>query len=131
VFRRRRWFQGRPVHGGKATDIAWFTPDGGEMDDNDWEVSFARSLQVFLNGRDIATPDMRGEPIVDDSFLMLFNGHDDVLTFTLPPEALGSRWAVLVDTSSGVDVDEDEVLEAGQARKLVARSLLVLREVTG
>jgi isoamylase len=25
VFRRRGWFQGRPIHGAKVTDIGWFT----------------------------------------------------------------------------------------------------------
>jgi glycogen operon protein len=43
VFRRRRWFQGRPLHGKEVRDIAWFTPGGQEMSDDDWNVGFAKS----------------------------------------------------------------------------------------
>jgi pullulanase/glycogen debranching enzyme len=31
VFRRRRWFQGRAIHGIEVTDIAWFTHEGKRM----------------------------------------------------------------------------------------------------
>ena len=30
-FRRRKWFQGHPIHGAKVTDIGWFTQDVTEM----------------------------------------------------------------------------------------------------
>src|SRR5688500_5273253 len=44
VFRRRRWFQGRPLlHGRDVRDIAWFTPAGQEMSEKDWQVGFAKS----------------------------------------------------------------------------------------
>ena len=32
VFRRRKWFQGRPIMGEQADDIEWFTPDGADHD---------------------------------------------------------------------------------------------------
>ena len=47
VFRRRRFFSGRPVRqrgGPGLPDIAWFAPDGSEMTDEDWESGFAKSL---------------------------------------------------------------------------------------
>ena len=53
VFCRRRWFQGRPIHGTDVSDIGWFTPGGTEMSDEDWQAGFAKSLGVFLNGRGI------------------------------------------------------------------------------
>src|SRR6201995_3166412 len=40
VFRRRRFFEGVPVRrrGAEGTpDISWFTPDGSEMSDEDWD----------------------------------------------------------------------------------------------
>src|SRR5205807_1285929 len=46
TFRRRRWFQGRTIHGTQA-DIGWFKPDGTEMTDGDWGQGFAKSLGVF------------------------------------------------------------------------------------
>src|SRR5919106_3079353 len=73
VFRRRRWFLGAPIRGSAARDIVWMRPDGEEMSDEDWQNSFAKSMGVFLNGRAIPGTDERGEPVVDDSFYLMFN----------------------------------------------------------
>ena len=66
VFRRRKWFQGHAIRGADVRDIAWLTPDGNVMGDDDWEAG-ASALQVFLNGEGILTPHYHGEPVVDDS----------------------------------------------------------------
>ena len=98
VFRRQRWFQGGPIHGTGVTDIAWFRPDGSPMDDEDWRVGFARSLGVFLNGERIDSKDPKGDPVVDDSFYILFNAHDGPVDFQTPGEDLGARWLKILDT---------------------------------
>src|SRR5947207_1312720 len=36
VFRRRTFFQGRPIHGADVSDLAWFTPSGEEMEEGHW-----------------------------------------------------------------------------------------------
>ncbi|HEY9337802.1 MAG TPA: glycogen debranching protein GlgX, partial [Kribbella sp.] len=63
VFRRRRFFHGRPVEGthDELTDIAWFTPEGEEMVQRDWQAAHAKALSVFLNGHAISEPGPRGE----------------------------------------------------------------------
>ena len=74
VFRRRRFFRARrPRRPTSLHDIAWFTPTVSSMDDEDWDTGYARSLAVFLNGDAIPEPGPRGQPVVDDSFLLLFN----------------------------------------------------------
>jgi glycogen operon protein len=98
VFRRHRWFQGHPIHGSGVTDIAWFRPDGSPMDDEDWRAGFARSLGVFLNGERLDSIDPRGDPVVDDSFYILFNAHDGPVEFQTPGEDLGARWLKVLDT---------------------------------
>ena len=45
------------------------------MTDQDWQAGFAKSLGVFLNGQAISDGTQHGEPIVDDSFCVLFNAH--------------------------------------------------------
>ncbi|MEU8581414.1 glycogen debranching protein GlgX [Streptomyces abikoensis] len=129
VFRRRRFFHGRPVQGthDDLSDIAWFTPEGEEMRDGDWQVAHARSLTVFLNGSAISEPGPRGEPITDDSFLLMFNAHDRPLDFTVPVDH-GAQWQVVVDTArpEGVAADGPKV-RAGERLTLVDRSLAVLQ----
>lgn len=49
-------------------------------------------LGVFLNGQEIADRTPQGAPIEDDSFLLLFNGHHEDTTFTLPARRFGAEW---------------------------------------
>ncbi len=88
IFHRRRWFHGRALHGKDVVDVAWLRPDGTEMEDADWESGFAKSIAVYLNGDEMHSTDSLGHPVVDDSFLVVFNAHHDAVTFTPTPRAL-------------------------------------------
>jgi isoamylase len=100
VFRRRRFFRGRPqAPTDEEGDIIWLTPTGEEMTSQDWETSYANSLAVFLNGDAISEPDPRGEKISDARFLLMFNAHSSPLTFTLPGASLATGWEVVIDTA--------------------------------
>jgi isoamylase len=125
-FQRRRWFLGRSVRG--VSDIGWFKPDGQEMTDQDWNSTFARTVGVFLNGRAIPTPDHRGEPIVDDSFYLLFNGHFEAIDFTLPKRPWADKWECVLDTNELVpDFRVRLEWKAGDALKVQSHSVIVLR----
>ncbi|NIL74524.1 glycogen debranching protein GlgX [Rhodococcus sp. B10] len=128
VFRRRRFFEGRPIRSGEqARDIAWLTPSGEEMTPEDWDSGFGKSLTVFLNGEGIPEPDQRGERVVDDSFLLCFNAHHEALDFLTPDGAYAKEWTVALDTAVPNGVSEN-VIEAGTHVEVAARSLLVLRK---
>jgi isoamylase len=100
VFRRRRFFRGRPQAPADGTgDIVWLTPAGQEMTDHDWAASYANILGVFLNGDAISEPDPRGGRITDARFLLLFNAQASPVTFTLPEASLAAGWEVVIDTA--------------------------------
>ena len=126
VFRRRNWFQGRAIHGSGVTDIGWFNNDGLEMTQEQWDSAFCTCLGVFLNGEEIPSPDERGDPIVDDSFLLLFNPVHAMIPFTLPPEQWGKEWTVDLDTTQPLP-DGPRTYKAGQDVPLESRSIVVLR----
>ncbi|WP_063730877.1 glycogen debranching protein GlgX [Streptomyces sp. RTd22] len=130
VFRRRRFFHGRPVEGthDELSDIAWFTHEGEEMRQRDWQAAHAQSLAVFLNGNAISEPGVRGERITDDSFLLLFNAHHEPLDFVVPVDH-GKQWQVIVDTAipGGVEPGSGQKVAAGDRLTLVDRSLTVLQ----
>ncbi len=128
VLRRRRFFHGRPIHGSDVSDIAWLSPDGGEMSDDQWRVGFARSLGVFLNGAAIEGRGPRGGRVVDDSFLLLFNAHYEPIEFTVPP-ALAGSWDLVVDTTRWT-IDPEPVDVRGPL-VVADRSVLVLRRPGG
>jgi isoamylase len=130
VFRRRRFFQGRPLRGAGVEDIAWLQPSGEPMTDEDWDNGYAKSLGVFLNGGAIRESDSRGERITDDSFLLLFNGHYEQMSFTVPDATYGEAWTVVVDTAAplldaAADLPRTAKPDADIA--VEARSVLVLR----
>ncbi|MDM8085383.1 glycogen debranching protein GlgX [Cellulomonas cellasea] len=126
VLRRRRFFAGAAEHGGESDlrDIAWLTPSGGHMEESAWQADQARAVTVFLNGEAIAEPDVRGEEIIDDSFLVLFNAQAQPMTFTLPPDEYGPTWTVVVNT--GGRSDEGAAVAAGTSMEVAARSVVLL-----
>jgi isoamylase len=124
VFRRRRWFKGRPLHGAGVSDIAWFRPDGEPMSEEDWQQGHAKSFAVFLNGHALRELDEEGQPIRDDSFLLLFNAHHETLTFTMPADPFGAGWHVAIDTASSES--RDNTVAAGEAVDVADRAIVVL-----
>jgi glycogen operon protein len=129
TFRRRRFFHGRPVRreeGDPVQDIAWLTPGGDVMDDDDWDVGFAKSLAMYLNGHGIRETDERGEDITDDCFYLAFNAHHEPIEFTMPASEYAEGWTVVVDTAELGEVEPVEV-KAGDSLTVAARATVVLR----
>jgi glycogen operon protein len=127
VFRRRRFFAGSADHGGESEigDIAWFEPDGDHMDETSWANGLARSMMVFLNGSAIPESDVRGQPILDDSFLVVFNGADEAADFLLPQPTYGEHWTTEIDTAA-VKV-ATTTFKPGDSVTAQPRSVVVLR----
>jgi glycogen operon protein len=133
VFRRRRFFAGTPISkDDELGDIAWFTPSGEKMTEQNWDDGFGKAIMVFLNGAGIPDLDQRGMRVLDDSFLMAFNAHYEDIDMTLPDQDYGDGWRVVVDTATGEvlgESDNERVVTAGGPLKVTARSLTVLQRV--
>lgn len=128
TFRRRRFFAGAADHGGDSGrgDIEWYAHGGEPMTELDWRNGYARTLMVFLNGQAIATPDEKGQRVVDDDFLLLFNADGNDSEFTLPTDHPG-RWTVALSTAGDHTESDERILSEGDRTTLPGRSLLVLR----
>jgi glycogen operon protein len=99
VLTRQKFFQGRGIRGGNVKDIVWLNPTGGEMDDTAWNESFVRCLGVRLAGDLLDEIDERGERIVGDTLVLLFNADKSSLPFVLPPRKDGEVWLRILDTA--------------------------------
>ena len=110
-------------------DLAWLGAGGSELTDADWGEKSSRSIGVFLKGDAIDDVDAGGEPVTDDSFLLLFNADHEPVRFVLPESSFGECWTPVLNTA---DVDEDawdRELKACEATVLEARSVVVLKRV--
>jgi glycogen operon protein len=123
ALRRRKYFQGRSIRGGK--DVAWLAPDGREMTDQAWNADFVRSLGMLLSGVGIEEVDERGEPIVGDTLLILLNAHSDKVPFTLPDLEPDQHWQRVFDTVHATTSERN--YRAGGRYPLQGRSVAVFK----
>jgi len=131
VFRRKRFFQGRPIHGRDIADIEWLTIDGVPMEDEYWEKEHARSIAMLLRGDAIPDRGERGERVVDDTFYVLVNGYPHDREATLP-DLGGSSWQVVLDTAADPPMPAGGASHgAGAQLTLIGRSITVLRRLSG
>ncbi|PTR10763.1 glycogen operon protein [Nitrosospira sp. Nsp5] len=126
AFRRRRWFQGRAIHGADYSDIAWFSPAGEQASEEPWGGWLAKSLAIFINGETIPNPNARGEPVTDNSFYLIFNAHHEALDFTLPAARWGQSWLPVLNTTQGW-VEDAIPLQAGARLTVAPRSMVLLQ----
>ncbi len=98
------------------------------MTNRDWEHGEAL-LGMYLNGKAIQLPGPHGEEVTDDSFVLLFNAHDEDREFKLPRRRMGVRWELELSTA-------DPAAEAGSASypaaaliNVPAHSITILKRV--
>ena len=80
------------------------------MSHQDWEAGYARSLGVFINGAFVGINE-RSKEITDDSFLLLFNAHNEPVQFRLPDQTFGREWNIEIATQT--ESETDSAIAAG------------------
>jgi isoamylase len=93
VFHRQQFLRGREMRGSGLPDVWWFRADGLKMTRRDWQGGDPL-LGMFLNGREIPTPGPRGEEIIDDSFVLVFNACREAREVMLPRPRFGTKWTL-------------------------------------
>jgi glycogen operon protein len=125
VLRRRRFFQGRAIRGAGVKDLAWFDAAGQEMTDEKWNAPHVGCLGVRLAGDAIDERDERGNPIVDETLLLLLNAQTGPVPFTLPGTPADGAWVTVLDTARPREAPRR--FRGADAYPLEPRSLAVLR----
>lgn len=128
VMHRRKYFQGRKIHGSNVHDIRWFNIDGTDMTDEEWNTSFIRCMGMLLNGEAMDEVDEMGRPIKDDILYLMVNSYWEPILFTLPVIHKSWKWEILVDTYhpawQNYELNKDQ-----QSYLLKERSLVLLRKL--
>ena len=126
VFHRRRFFQGKHIQGSEVKDIAWFTSEGKEMTDEDWGKGLL-TLGIRLAGDAIEEMDELGNPIIDDSFLLLLNAYHEAVSFTLPAHKKDVAWEWVFDTAKIDDKKVPKTWRGGKVYELESRAMALMR----
>ncbi|MBE9009432.1 glycogen debranching protein GlgX [Pseudanabaenaceae cyanobacterium LEGE 13415] len=127
VFRRQRWFQGQAIHGSSVSDIAWFNLDGNDMTCEQWCNGYAKAITVFLNGNELPDRGPKGGRIRDNSFLLLFNAHWEMLEFVLPARLRQRKWTAIINTKEPRFITEKITFSGTKTVPVMGRSLVVLQ----
>ena len=120
VLRRRHFFRGQESGLG-TKDVTWVGPDGREMSHADWEDAHNHVLGMLIDGSATDEMDDRGRPIRGDTLLLLLNGGERPVEFTLPLPAEPGLWVELVDSAGSEprDITGDSVTVAGHSLVLL------------
>ena len=69
-----------------------------------------------------------GEPITDDTFLVMLNSYADGVTYTLPQSPRNRGWKLMMNTYDLDDPFGEKLLDG--ALDVAGRSVVILRELT-
>jgi isoamylase len=127
VFSRKDWFKGQLVKLNNVADIAWFLPNGSQMDTMHWQEGFAKSVAIYLNGQGLHAVDEVGNRIKDDDFYVIFNSHSESIEYQLPGIDYGNNWKLQINTASNDVIDEEVNYEAEDIVIVEGHSVVLLQ----
>ena len=131
IFRRQRFFQGRPITSwAQVPDISWLRPSGEPMTDQDWRVGYAKTLTVVLNGEALNERDRFGIPVRDSSFSVFFNASEIPAQCLVPGRTEATRWRLVFDTADWPASAAPGEVDAGAMWTVRERSIVVLQAVS-
>src|SRR5216110_2964806 len=131
VFRRPKFFQGRRIRGSEIKDMMWFNPGGSEMSEEEWASPFVRCIGMLLSGDTIDVLSFEGEPIRDDTFLLLLNAHYEPILFVLPGQE-HIEWQLILDTMHAEGfLTEGTKFASGDDLDLGGRATCLLKLISG
>lgn len=122
ILRRNLFLSGQYIEELDVRDVTWVAPTGAQMGEQDWNEPALRCFGMLLDGRAQTTGiRQRGK---EATILIVINGQNETVEFTLPACAGASQWCLLIDTSTP-DVEEGSGFAVGAICKAESRSLLV------
>jgi isoamylase len=123
ILRRNRFYTGEYNEDLGVKDLTWINANGLEMQDEHWGDSNMKCFGMLMDGRTQSTGiKKRGG---DATLLLVINGHNDLVQFTLPESYGGDEWALLVDTNQETK-NVKGVFKTGEAYGVTGRSVLLL-----
>jgi isoamylase len=123
ILRRERFLTGDFNEALGVKDVTWINATGAEMSPEGWADTNMRCFGMLMDGR--AQPTGIGRRGEDATMLMILNGWDGVVLFTLPEHPGGKRWSLLIDSNIPDHVPAAASFPFHNVYDVTARSLLL------
>ncbi len=129
ALRQAEFFDGRAPDGGDHhPDLVWFHPRGEPMTGHDWFDGSLSTMMMWINGRDVRGYTSGGQPLTDDSWLLVLHAGADPVTITLPGSPYGTAYCPVLDTGTGTGEPANaEPLPGGHRIVIPGRTVWLLR----
>ena len=122
VLRRNRFLTGQHDDQLDVRDVTWINANGGEVQDSQWKDASMKCFGMLLDGRAPKTGIRKlGK---DETMLVVVNGYEGLVDFTLPEAPAGSKWSLLIDTKFPDSAPGPE-FGSGKSYQVTGRSFLL------
>ena len=122
ILRRNLFLNGVYQENLSTRDVTWINAGGVQMTEEDWHDPALRSFAMLLDGR--AQTCGIGQRGTEATILVIMNGGQGAVPFTLPDGAGGCAWSLLTDTSVP-EVIKAAPFAIGASYTVKGRSLVV------
>jgi glycogen operon protein len=122
ILRRSVFYTGEYNDELDVKDVTWINANGREMEDRNWGDSSMKCFGMLMDGR-ARTSGIRRRG-GDATMLLVINGHDDLVHFTLPESPGSDEWSLLIDTNRETN-DASGIFKTGKSYGVTGRSLLL------
>ena len=117
---RRRFFGNEQV--------AYLTPEGGEMTTDDFNNPHTHCLALFIDGLRVEEQTEDGQDVGDEQLIWILNAYWGDIEFMLPKIGRKhAQWEVVVDTAAGEIHSKRKPTKGGHSINVTARSSMLLR----
>ena len=106
----------------QTKDLTWIAATGDEMGPEEWDDANTRCIGMLIDGHAQTTGIKRRG--ADATVLIVFNGWQDLVGFTLPEAPEGTGWALHIDTNQP-DLSGEPAFAPGDRYDVTARSVLM------
>ncbi|AZI57853.1 glycogen debranching enzyme GlgX [Nakamurella antarctica] len=123
------FFEGRQtVFDDGLPDLVWFNTVGQQMTDEDWFDSNRQTVQMWLDGQDVRGHGPYGQPLSDDSWLIVLHAGAAPIDLTLPGPPYAEAYVPELSTDSVTGVPYDvTAIPSGVHITVPGRTFLLFR----
>jgi glycogen operon protein len=98
------------------------------MTEEEWHAGWVRCLGMRLSGRTLDDVDWTGSQLIDDTYLICMNPHQERIQFFMPPSGSSTGWEAILDTGRPEQQATSLPIALGTPYELLEHSAVILRE---